>query len=135
MPITICIVFPAYVSVMQEIEEGVQRNDCLLNDLREANRLLTESAGQVEELSAIQERNRLARELHDSVSQTMFSISLHTRAAQILLDRSPERVKPQVERLRNLTHNALDDMRSLIAELRPQDQDSIASPTSGRVSS
>jgi signal transduction histidine kinase len=135
MPMTICIVFPAYVSVMQEIEAGVQRNEILLNDLREANRQLTESAGRVEELSAIQERNRLARELHDSVSQTMFSISLHTRAAQILLDRAPEHVQPQLEHLKELTHNALDEMRSLIADLRPHDQDSIASPTTQRASS
>jgi signal transduction histidine kinase len=119
MPMTICIVFPAYVSVTQEIEEGVQRNEALLSDLREANRQLTESAAQAEELSAIQERNRLARELHDSVSQTMFSISLHTRAAQILLDRAPGRVRPQLEQLKRLTHSALDEMRSLIAELRP----------------
>jgi signal transduction histidine kinase len=119
MPMTICVVFPAYVTVTQEIEEGVQRNEALLSDLCEANRQLTESAAQAEELSAIQERNRLARELHDSVSQTMFSISLHTRAAQILFDRAPDRVRPQLEQLKTLTHSALYEMRSLIAELRP----------------
>jgi signal transduction histidine kinase len=119
MPMTICIVFPAYVSVLQEIEAGVQHTEILLGELREANHQLTESADQMEELSAIQERNRLARELHDSVSQTMFSISLHTRAAQILLDRAPERVRPQLEQLKILTHSTLDEMRSLIAELQP----------------
>jgi len=129
MPMTICIVFPAYVSVMQEIEAGVQRNEILLGDLREVNRQLTASAGQAEELSAIQERNRLARELHDSVSQTMFSISLHTRAAQILLDRAPEQVRLQLEQLKILTHSALDEMRGLIAELRPQEEGSAARPT------
>jgi signal transduction histidine kinase len=130
MPMTICVVFPAYVSVTQEIEEGVQRNESLLSDLREANRHLIESAGQAEELSAIQERNRLARELHDSVSQTMFSISLHTRAAQILLERAPEHVRPQLERLKALTHSALDEMRSLIAELRPVEAGSAVQTTS-----
>jgi signal transduction histidine kinase len=129
MPMTICIVFPAYVSVSQEIEAGVQRNEALLRDLREANRQLTQSAGQVEELSAIQERNRLARELHDSVSQTMFSISLHTRAAQILLDIAPDRVRLQLEQLKTLTHSALDEMRSLIAELRPADAGSAIQTT------
>jgi signal transduction histidine kinase len=115
---------------MQEIEAGVQRNEILLNDLREANRQLTEFAGQAEELSAIQERDRLARELHDSVSQTMFSISLHTRAAQILLERAPEHVRPQLERLKTLTHSALDEMRSLIAELRPVEAGSAIQTTS-----
>lgn len=130
MPMTICIVFPVYVTVLQEIETGVCQNESLLEDLRRANRQLTESADQVEELSAIQERDRLARELHDSVSQTMFSISLHTRTAQILLDRDPERVYPQLEQLKRLAHSALDEMRSLIADLRPQEEDSAHRSTS-----
>jgi signal transduction histidine kinase len=130
MPMTMCIIFAAYVAVMQEIEEGVQQNDILLRDLREANRQLTESAGQVEELSAMQERNRLARELHDSVSQTMFGISLHTRAAQILLARAPDRVGPQLEQLKQLTHSALEEMRGLIAELQPHEAVPADRPTS-----
>jgi signal transduction histidine kinase len=134
MPMTICIVFPAYVSVMQEIEAGVQRNETLLGSLLEANRQLIESTSQVEELSAIEERNRLARELHDSVSQTMFSISLHTCAAQILLVRAPGRVRPQLEQLKTLTHSALDEMRGLIAELRPPVERSAIGPTSRDVS-
>jgi signal transduction histidine kinase len=77
-------------------------------------------AGQVEELAAVEERNRLARELHDSVSQTIFSITLNTRAAQILLERNPAGVKPQLEQLQKLTQNALVQMRSLIAQLRPK---------------
>ena len=130
MPMTICIVFPAYVAVMQDIEKGVEQNESLLEDLRQANRHLTESASQAEELSAIQERNRLARELHDSVSQTMFSISLHTRAAQILLDSAPDRVLPQLEQLKHLAHSALDEMRTLIAERRPREDVSTLQPTS-----
>ena len=121
MPMTIGIVFAAYVAVTQEIEAGLRKRQALLAELQEANRQLTISAGQVEELSAIQERNRLARELHDSVSQTMFSIGLHTRAAQILLERDPERLRPQLEQLQTLTQNALEEMRGLIAELRPQE--------------
>ena len=130
MTMTICIVFPAYVTLMQDIEKGVQQNEILLEDLRQANRQLVESASQAEELSAIQERNHLARELHDSVSQTMFSISLHTRAAQILLDRAPEQVQPQLEQLKRLAHSALDEMRTVIAERRPREDASALRPTS-----
>lgn len=130
MPMTVCIVFPAYVSVMQDVEAGVRQNDTLLEDLRRINQQLTDSAGQVEELSAIQERDRLARELHDSVSQTIFSINLYTRSAQILLDRDPERVRPQLEKLQVLTHSALEEMRSLIAELRPPDGNATTIPPS-----
>jgi signal transduction histidine kinase len=124
MPMTIGMVFAAYVAVTQEIESGLRNRQVLLDDLQTVNKQLTLSASQAEELSAIQERNLLARELHDSVSQTMFSISLHTRAAQILLERDPERLRPQLEKLQGLAHNALEEMRGLIAHLRIQESES-----------
>ena len=129
MPMTIGLVFAAYVAVTREIEEGSRKRETLLNELREANQQLTVSAGQAEEFSSIQERNRLARELHDSASQTIFSISLVTRAAQLLLERDPERVRPQLDQLQSLTHNALAEMRGLIAQLRPPEGEPGGRPT------
>jgi signal transduction histidine kinase len=120
LPSTVAIVFQAYVAITQEIDAGQRKRQALLDELQEANRQMTAYAGQVEELATIQERNRLARELHDSVSQTMFSIELHSRAAHILLERSPDRLRLQLEQLQVLTQDALKEMRSLIADLRPQ---------------
>jgi signal transduction histidine kinase len=91
----------------------------MLGELQDTHRQLQAYADQVEELAAMEERNRLARELHDSVSQTLFSIVLHTRSAQILLERDPPRIRPQLQRLQELTQNALAQMRGLIAQLRP----------------
>jgi signal transduction histidine kinase len=129
MPMTMGIVFAAYVAVTQDIEAGLRQRQVLLDELQKANRELTVSVGQAEELSAIQERNRLARELHDSVSQTMFSISLHTHTAQILLERDPERLRPQLEQLQALTQSALEEMRGLIAQLRPPENAFAGRPT------
>jgi signal transduction histidine kinase len=126
---TLCIVFPAYVAVTQEIEAGQPRRQALLAELQEANRQLTTFASQAEEFSAIQERNRVARELHDSVSQTMFSITLRIKAAQILLARHPDQLRPELEQLRALSQSALAQLRGLIAQLRPQDNSSGVSPT------
>ena len=64
-------------------------------------------------------RNRLARELHDSVSQVIFSIRLTAESARILLEREPARVPEQVDLLQTMTGDALARLRSLIAELRP----------------
>ncbi|HLA97293.1 MAG TPA: histidine kinase [Anaerolineales bacterium] len=114
------IVFPAYVIANHESEAARAASQAMLNELEATHRQLEAYAGQVEELAAMEERNRLARELHDSVSQTMFSIALNTRSAQILLERDPVRVRPQLEQLQELTQNALAQMRSLIAELRPK---------------
>lgn len=129
MPITIGIVFPAYITVTRQIESGLARTQVLLAELQEANKQLTTLAEQAEELSAIQERNRLARQLHDSVSQTIFSISLRTRATQMLLEREPERVRSQLEELRSLAQNALAQMRGLITALRPPRAEPAAEPT------
>ncbi len=73
---------------------------------------------------ALEARHRLARELHDSVSQALFSMTLETRGAQLLLVRAGLPTDgPLAERLANLrqlTQGALAEMRALIFELRPE---------------
>jgi len=130
LPAAGAIVFPAYVIVTQEIEAVQYKQQALLSELQQANQQLTAYAGQVEELAGIQERSRLARELHDSVSQTLFSIGLHSRAARILLERDAEQLQPQLQQLQTLTHSALEEMRSLITDLRPRKHTADSGPTS-----
>jgi signal transduction histidine kinase len=119
IPMAFCIVYPAYVTVSHEIEKARAQSQAMLGELQETHRQLQAYAERVEELAAMEERNRLARALHDSVSQTMFSIVLNIRSMQILLERDPARIRPQLEQLQELTQNVLADMRSLIAKLRP----------------
>jgi signal transduction histidine kinase len=71
------------------------------------------------ELSIVEERNRLARELHDSVTQKLFGLTLTAEAAATVIDRDPEQAKAQLRRLQELTRDAMDELRSLIFELRP----------------
>jgi signal transduction histidine kinase len=71
------------------------------------------------ELSILSERNRLALELHDVVSQKLFSLNLAAEAAATLLDRGPEEARPQLERVRDLARDALAELRALIFGLRP----------------
>jgi signal transduction histidine kinase len=73
------------------------------------------------ELSVLSERNRLALELHDVVSQKLFGLVLNAEAAATLLDRDPAAARGQVTRLQELASEALDELRSLIFELRPPD--------------
>ena len=68
-----------------------------------------------------QERNRLARDLHDSVTQSIFSMTLTAESAKILLERDHTKVAPQLERLQDLSQEALSEMRSLIYQLRTTD--------------
>jgi len=73
------------------------------------------------ELSILSERNRLALELHDAVSQKLFSLVLTAEAAGTVLDRDGAAARAQVDRLRRLAREALDELRSLVLELRPPD--------------
>jgi signal transduction histidine kinase len=76
---------------------------------------------QARELSVVAERNRLALDLHDAVSQKLFGLVLSAEAAGTLLDRDPAAARDQVERLQTLAQDALDELRSLVFELRPLD--------------
>jgi signal transduction histidine kinase len=74
---------------------------------------------QSRELSVVSERNRLALELHDVVSQKLFSLMLTAEAAATQLDRDPDAARAQIERLRELARQALEELRALILGLRP----------------
>jgi signal transduction histidine kinase len=76
---------------------------------------------QSRELSMVAERNRLALELHDAVSQKLFGLVLNAETAGELLDRDPQAARDQVAKLGTLAQEALDELRSLLFELRPLD--------------
>ncbi len=89
-------------------------------ELQETNRQLQAYSKQLEQLAVTRERHRLARELHDSVTQTIFSMTLTTQSALLLLDRDPRQASAQLDRLHQLSQSALAEMRVLISELRPE---------------
>jgi signal transduction histidine kinase len=77
--------------------------------------------GRSRQLSIVEERNRLARELHDSVTQTLFSMSLRAEAALQMLETDLQTAREEVAALRDLARQAVQEMRSLVFELRPPD--------------
>jgi signal transduction histidine kinase len=74
---------------------------------------------QTRELSIVAERNRLALDLHDAVSQKLFGLVLNAEAAGTLLERDPAAARDQVAKLQTLAQDALEELRSLVFELRP----------------
>ncbi len=88
-------------------------------DLSEREQLEREVRRRAGDLAASEERARLARELHDSVTQALFSMTLQTRAAEMLLQKDPAAAGEKLAVLRDLQRDALAEMRSLIFELRP----------------
>jgi PAS domain S-box-containing protein len=73
-----------------------------------------------QEKVALEERQKLARELHDSVSQALYGIGLGARTARALLRRDHGRVEESIDYITELAAGALVEMRALIFELRPE---------------
>jgi signal transduction histidine kinase len=75
---------------------------------------------QAEQSAALAERTRLARELHDSVTQSLYSVTMYAEAAQLLLTSGDQLTAAQhLRELRDTAQEALGEMRLLIYELRP----------------
>jgi len=117
--LAVCAFLVSYDFLFLRTKAEQAQSQQLLADLQTAHKKLGEHAAHAQELAAARERNRLARELHDSVSQAIFSISLISQSARILLDREPARVPEQIDLLQVMTENTLGQLRSLIAKLRP----------------
>lgn len=71
------------------------------------------------ELTIVEERSRLAHELHDAVSQKLFSLRLTAQAAATLVDRDPSRAKGELQQVAVLAAEAADELRAAVVELRP----------------
>jgi signal transduction histidine kinase len=126
-----CFLFGGYAHQVLKAEAAHDQNQRAIAELQIAHRQLQGYADQVANLAVEQERNRLARDLHDSVTQTVFSMNLAAQSARILLDkempRAPAappgaalRTTGQLLRIEELSANALREIQSLISQLKPR---------------
>jgi signal transduction histidine kinase len=110
-----------FVTVFTRITVSEQRlraeGERLARELEEANRQLREYAVQAEELAVVQERNRLAREIHDSLGHFLTTINMQIKAAQAVVG-DPERAADALGKAQALAENALADVRRSVAALR-----------------
>ena len=98
------------------------------DELQQAHQDLKDYAVHVEALSTMQERDRLARELHDSVTQTIFGMMLNAESAQTLYKRipdTPDELGILINRLQEQAQAALTEMRLLVSQMRRVDDDLI----------
>ncbi|GAC1647682.1 MAG: hypothetical protein NVS4B8_20460 [Herpetosiphon sp.] len=102
---------------------------CFTNDEDELLRIFASQAalaldhaslvGRSRQLAALEERQRLARDLHDSVTQTLFSLTLAAQAARSCIETRPAAVPELLQTVQELATGALAEMRALLFELRP----------------
>ena len=113
------ILMGSYAHLIQQAEVANQRNLALLGELQEAYRQLQDYSAQVEEFAIAQERTHLAQELHDSVTQTIFSMNLTVQAARMLLEKDRQQTVQQIDRLQELANGASGEIQMLVSQLRP----------------
>lgn len=113
------LLIATYVSAFKHTNVVQQESQELLANLRQANRQLKDHISRTEALTAIKERNRLARDLHDSATHSIFSMTLITKSTLILQERAPAQVEEMLDQLQMLAQSALTEMRELTYQLRP----------------
>lgn len=74
---------------------------------------------QLKTAAVVEERHRLARELHDAVSQQLFAIAMTTAAIKRMIEKNPERAAQQIELVEEMAAGAQAEMRALLLHLRP----------------
>src|SRR5258708_3470428 len=119
----VCVGVFSYFAISERASRAeVER---LAAELQAANQKLREHAAQVEELATAKERNRLAREIHDSLGHYLTVINMQLEAAQVLAPADPERARAALGKAQSLAQEGLADVRRSVAALR-------ADPVSGR---
>ncbi len=112
---------PVEMRAVADVRDGTSSAGAhgIIRDLREQVRLEDDLRRGAADLASARERARLAQELHDSVTQALFSMTLTTRSVELLMERDPDAARQMLGELRELEREALAEMRALIFELRP----------------
>jgi signal transduction histidine kinase len=118
----VCFLFGGYASQVFKAQAARDQNQRTFDELQLAHRQLQGYADQMASLAVEHERNRLARDLHDSVTQTVFSMNLAAQSARLLLEKEPLRTScsAQLQHLEELATNALGEIQSLVSQLKPR---------------
>ncbi|HKJ39332.1 MAG TPA: sensor histidine kinase [Anaerolineales bacterium] len=128
----------SFSTTMLRTNEARIQSDRVLDELKQTHDQLQEYAGQAEELATAKERNRLARELHDSVAQTLYGLTLQAEAANRKLKAGQtNEVSEYLQEIRDSAQHTLQETRLLIFELRSPvlEQDGLVSALRARLES
>lgn len=99
--------------------------ESLAKELSDANKHLSDYADRVRELTITQERNRMAREIHDGLGHYLTTINMQMKAASAIIDKDKSKAKEMLENAQNLSATALVDVRNSVFALR-QEPDQLA---------
>lgn len=116
------LIFILYCATYIRVQyENIRKINYLYNELEEANSKLMDYAFEREKYGEINERNRIAREIHDTLGHTMTTLSYGLQAVLHLVDYSVEDAKEQLHTLCEMTSKGIEEIRRSVRALSPQE--------------
>ena len=106
-----------------KVLEAEKKTQILLEENRQQTQLLEEYNKEMEKVTLLEERNRLARDLHDTIGHTYTSVIMGLDAASFLLGKSTDEAKEQIDRLRDVMRKSLGEIRNHIHQISPTDEE------------
>ncbi len=114
------VLFAVYcIYVISRQRETIKEVNTLYDELENVNAQLQEYAQMVEKMTQTRERNRLAREIHDTIGHVLTEIVMGLDACLTIVDISPEKTKHQLEMISEVARNGIKDVRRSVNALRP----------------
>ncbi|KAF1086199.1 Sensor histidine kinase DesK [Sporotomaculum syntrophicum] len=116
-------IFRRMLNAHIKMKQLLRENERQYQLIQEQNQMLVAYAKQVEELTQLEERNRMARELHDTVGHTFTSVIMGMDAVSYLIDTAPDVAREKLDVLRQVARNGLAEVRRSIHEIAPKGQE------------
>jgi signal transduction histidine kinase len=110
----------SFANQLRKVEISRRENEVLLKRLQKTHRELEEYKSQIEDHAAARARSQMAQELHDSVTQTIFTVSLAAQTAAIKYKNDPDSAKEQIDRMVELAGGASEEITDLVSLFRPR---------------
>ncbi|MFD1735060.1 sensor histidine kinase [Bacillus salitolerans] len=113
--VSLNVILQSQLRSKQLLEKNVKQFEMI----QKQNEVLEQYSSQIEKLTLYEERNRLARDLHDTIGHHFTSVTVGLDAALMLIDTNPELAKKKVELLATVSRNGLDEIRKSIHQIAP----------------
>lgn len=117
--------FAAVSTALIQQQRERQRTEQLLTELEQAHQQLHAYAAQVEDLAVAKERNRIARDIHDSLGHYLTAMTMQLQAAAKLIELHPERAVETIGKIEKMARDSLAELRRAVAALRDSPLDSM----------
>ncbi|SDN37072.1 Signal transduction histidine kinase [Paenibacillus sp. yr247] len=115
------------VTSNEKTEKLLAENQRQYQLIHEQNNALEQYANQIEQLTLLEERNRMASELHDTVGHTFTIVIMGMDAVSYLIETAPDKAKEKLDVLRSVTRNGLEEVRRSIHQMVPKEGDMLLS--------